>query len=74
MLDDRIARQGGSFIVRIWWERNCDDDDAHAWRGWIQHVRTGNQTPFHTMKDLTRFIEHELGILPPAEETAPGLV
>ena len=74
MSDEQTARQGGSFIVRIWWEHSGGDcQDAHQWRGWIQHVRTGNQTPFRSMSDLTHFIEEELGILPSTEE-AQGLV
>ena len=74
MSDERTARQGGSFIVRIWWEHSGADRQVHQWRGWIQHVRTGKQIPFHSMDDLTQFIEQELGILPAPEEASQGLV
>ena len=74
MLDEQPEHQDGSFIVRIWWERGGGEcRSSHHWRGWIQHVRTGNQSPFRTMNDLAGFIEQELGILPATGEAPQGL-
>ena len=74
MPGERIERQSGSFIVRIWWERGGDGREALLWRGWVQHVRTGNQTCFHRLDDRADFIEQELDLHPNGAETSQGLV
>jgi hypothetical protein len=75
MSSEQVMRRDGSFIVRIWWERGDGVDTATAhWRGWIQHVRNGNQIYFANLHDLTNFIEREAGIHPVTDEAAQGLV
>ena len=64
------AKNDGSFIVRIWWERTDDDAKGGHWRGWVQHVRNGTQIYFANLNDLNAFIEAETGI-PPAGNAAP---
>jgi hypothetical protein len=71
MSSERTARRDGSFVVRIWWEPGTDSGSGH-WRGWIQHVRNGEQVSFQNMADLIAFLERETGIQ--TEEAAQGLV
>jgi hypothetical protein len=74
MASERAARQDGSFVVRIWWEHGGGESrEAPHWHGWIQHVRNGNQTSFHSLADLARFLEQETGIRS-TEEAPRGLV
>jgi len=67
-------QRDGSFIVRIWWEHGGDGQAASHWRGWIQHVRNGNQIYFASLRDLTNFIEQETGIEHVHDQKAQGLV
>ena len=61
MTSERRARRDGSFVVRIWWEPGADQASGH-WRGWVQHVRNGEQVSFQQMADLIAFIERETGV------------
>jgi hypothetical protein len=41
-----------SFVVRIWREV-----DHNQWRGWVQHIRTGDELLVGEMDQLLAFIE-----------------
>ena len=56
MAIERTTRRDGSFVVRIWWEPGTDPATGH-WRGWVQHVRNGEQVSFQHMADLLAFID-----------------
>jgi len=71
MASERTTRRDGSFVVRIWWEPGADE--TRRWRGWVQHVRNGEQASFQSTADLIAFIERETGIQVAPEETTPGL-
>ena len=47
-----------SFIVRIWRE-----EGQIGWRGWIQHVHTGNSALAQNLEELVAFIERRTGKL-----------
>ena len=51
-----------AFIVRIWREAG-----QSAWRGWVQHVHSGDSTPVQSLDELLAFIERRTGKL-----TDPG--
>ena len=70
MASERTTRRDGSFVVRIWWEPGADPATRH-WRGWVQHVRNGEQVSFQHMADLLAFIERETGL--ETEEATRGL-
>ena len=75
MSSESVVRRDGSFIVRIWWEHGDGAEQAAAhWRGWIQHVRNGNQIYFANLRDLNDFIEREVGLYPAIDEAPRGLV
>ena len=73
-MSSKSTQQGGSFIVRIWWEQGDGSPEQRHWRGWIQHVRGGKHLYFTSLHDLNTFIEQELGINAPTEEMPHGLV
>jgi hypothetical protein len=81
MPDDPIQRRDGSFIIRIWWERSTsagagrgEQAEGGPWRGWIQHVRNGNQAYFTSVRDMTDFIAHETGVELADDPSALGLM
>jgi hypothetical protein len=74
MSSESAVRRDGSFIVRIWWEHGDGAEQAAHWRGWIQHVRNGNQIYFANLHDLNDFIEREVGMYPATDEAPRGLV
>jgi hypothetical protein len=47
-----------TFIVRIWREEGSPE-----WKGWVQHVRTGDSAPVHSLDELVAFIECRTGKL-----------
>lgn len=73
-MSQELARQGSSFVVRIWWERGDPGQAAGQWRGWIQHVRSGHQIYFVSLRDLVAFIEGEAQLDPPQDRSIQGLV
>jgi hypothetical protein len=50
--------QRNSFLIRIWREQ-----DQTAWRGWVQHIRTGEATPIRDLEELKEFFERYSGQL-----------
>ncbi|MBU1747201.1 MAG: hypothetical protein KKA73_05895 [Chloroflexi bacterium] len=62
-----------SFVVRIWRE----EEDTPAWRGWVQHAGTGEETYVRELDELLAFIEHRAGRLAGSSSAsdvpAPGL-
>ena len=48
-----------AFVLRLW--REDDDDDDKIWRGWIQHVGTGEATTIQDGETLLHFIERWTG-------------
>jgi hypothetical protein len=47
-----------SYIVRI-----RREDDRPSWKGWVQHVRTGESVFFQRLDELLAFIERHTGKL-----------
>ena len=54
--DSFIVRH--SFLVRILWEA-----DQPEWKGWVQHIHSGESVPFRNPDQLLAFIEHHAGEL-----------
>ncbi|HEX9374118.1 MAG TPA: hypothetical protein VF897_24105 [Roseiflexaceae bacterium] len=73
MSSEPAQQEDGSFIVRIWWERNDNGAAGGRWRGWVQHVRSGDQIYFASLRDLTDFISHETGVHPADDRESHGL-
>ena len=44
--------QREAFVVRIWREHG-----QSKWRGWVQHVRSGDSAAFNNLDELLTFIE-----------------
>ncbi len=57
-----------SFILRIWWEEEEAGGGRHFWRGWVQHVRSGESTYVQDLESLLDFIERWAGRLRPADD------
>lgn len=54
--DVLVVRQ--SFVIRIWREAG-----QSAWRGWAQHVHTGEEICVLNLDELVAFIESRAGRL-----------
>ena len=52
--------RSNSFVLRIWWEEGTW---PHEWRGWVQHVVTGEMHYFYRLADLLAFVEAHTGPL-----------
>lgn len=51
-----LYERRNSFILRIWWEVE-NDRNQKVWRGWIQHVPSGETTYIQNVEGLLYFIE-----------------
>jgi hypothetical protein len=60
MIDNPAQRE--SFIVRIWWEQGQAE-----WKGWVQHVRSGDSALLQDLQDLISYLERWTA-KPPVEE------
>jgi hypothetical protein len=47
-----------SFVVRIWQEESVD-----AWRGWVEHTRSGEAAFVQELEQLLSFIQERTGRL-----------
>ena len=48
--------EGHSFVVRLWREHDDEARAADDWRGWIDHVASGERRYFRTFEDISLFI------------------
>lgn len=59
-----LDKRDSSFIVRIWWEEADDEPSGRRlWRGWVQHVRSGEATYIQDLEGLLSFLERWAGRL-----------
>ena len=59
-----LHQRHSSFVIRIWWEQT----DAAAgsqpiWRGWVQHVASGEAAYVQDLEGLLAFIQRWTGRL-----------
>ena len=54
--------QRSTFVLRIWREKE-DGREQAAWRGWVQHVRSGDRRYLQSTQELIHFIEGYVGKL-----------
>jgi hypothetical protein len=45
-----------SFVLRIWRENRHKPDVPAEWRGWIDHVQSGNRTYFRDLDEIGRIV------------------
>ena len=50
-----------AFVLRLW--REDDEDECGIWRGWIQHVSSGETVFVQSLPDFLDFIEQHFGEL-----------
>jgi len=55
------------FLVRIWPAQQ--PDNRRAWRGSVQHVRSGRRLYISGLVDVVEFITNELSEQPTGEKT-----
>ena len=59
-----LHQQHSSFVIRIWWEQaDAAADGRPIWRGWVQHVRSGEAAYVQDLEGLLAFIERWTGRL-----------
>jgi hypothetical protein len=57
-----------SFVLRIWRENRHDPEVPAEWRGWIDHVQSGNRTYFRELDEIGRIVtDHILQTTDPVE-------
>ncbi|NOZ06226.1 MAG: hypothetical protein GXP41_07740 [Chloroflexi bacterium] len=59
-MDETTLRQGHLFIVRIWEEADRKNATS-GWRGSVQHVPSGQQLYFASLRDMNDFITLKTG-------------
>jgi len=53
----RFEREGHSFVIRLWRENHEEDEAMVEWRGWIDHVQSGERRYFRDLSQISLFIE-----------------
>jgi len=51
-----------SFVVRIWHEALNSEGHIVAWRGFADHVSSGERCHFEDLKQLVGFIQTKVGL------------
>ena len=63
-MDAPTTQRTHSFVLRIWWEElDPGVGGRRLWRGWVQHVRSGEAVYFQDVERLLAFIERWAGEL-----------
>ena len=65
------SSQRDTFVIRIWHDTLGEDDHAREWRGWIQHVPSGESRYVQDMAGIVEFIEKRAGKLED-DESSPA--
>ena len=55
-------KQRSTFVLRIWREEK-DGREQTVWRGWVQHVRSGEEVYVQDLTNLIHFMEQRTGKL-----------
>lgn len=50
-----------SFLVRLWRENRDDPSETAEWRGWIEHVQSGERRYFQEPQTVTKIISAYIG-------------
>ncbi|MCI0396436.1 MAG: hypothetical protein L0332_00855 [Chloroflexi bacterium] len=50
-----------SFVVRLWRENPDNSDEPGEWRGWLEHVQSGQRHYFRAVTDISRIVATYLG-------------
>ena len=60
-----------AFILRLWRE---DDENGGIWRGWIQHVGSGEKRYLHSQEEILAFVHQHTAFGSEAVEEEESLV
>lgn len=63
----RFEQESHSFVVRLWREYQAQSDGDLVWRGWVEHVQSGERYYFQNMKDLHTAVSHYIKQIPNLE-------
>jgi hypothetical protein len=67
-----FGKRQNSFVIRIWWEQTGRlGQRRSAWRGWVQHPSSGEETYVQDFRELLTFMERWTGPLTPPDEVSP---
>ena len=50
-----------SFVVRLWRENRDKPEIAAEWRGWIQHVQSGQRHHLRSISEISRIVSAYVG-------------
>lgn len=64
-----IPRQEHLFVIRIW-EETGPQDSVSGWRGLAQHISSGQQVYFTSLRDMNDFMVLKTGQPPPSKDAA----
>ena len=56
------SKHRSTFVLRIWREEE-DGREQPVWRGWVQHISSGDRRYLQSTEELVRFIEGYAGKL-----------
>lgn len=48
----RFEQEAHSFVIRVWQENRDDVTDTAVWRGWVDHIPSGQRHYFQEVEHL----------------------
>jgi hypothetical protein len=61
----RFDQEAHSFVIRLWRENREDNKVEAEWRGWIEHVQSGQRCYFRNITEINQIVAtylNELGL------------
>lgn len=58
----RFEKESHSFVIRMWQENREKSGTTAVWRGWIEHVQSGQRHHFQKASEIHTFVERFLSL------------
>jgi hypothetical protein len=64
----RFEQEAHSFLIRVWHENRPSETEMGEWRGWIDHVQSGQRHYFRDTREISSIVGQYLNQIPDLDE------
>lgn len=68
----QFEQEAHSFVIRLWPEYQ-EQETAVLWRGWVEHVQSGQRHYFQDVQGLHTAVGHYLSCVPDLQQVLSSL-
>jgi hypothetical protein len=64
----RFEKEAHSFLIRLWRENHFSEEEIGEWRGWVDHVQSGQRHYFRNTGEISHIVNRYISPLPDLDE------